>query len=136
MPPANRPLPGNHRPASNASLWLPVLGYMAFIFGLSSIAHPPALPQGSDKELHTLLYSGLGALFARACAGGWRGITPRIVCATIVFAAVYGASDELHQYFNPPRNVEALDVLADTIGGALGSVGLYAWGIIRPRNDR
>jgi len=123
------------RTASTGARWLPVVGYMAFIFALSSIAHPPALPRGSDKELHTLLYSGLGALFARACAGGWRGVTPRIVIATIVFAAAYGASDELHQYFNPPRNVEALDVLADTIGGALASSGLYAWGIIRARND-
>ena len=47
--------------------------YMAFIFGLSSISHTPSLPHGSDKGLHALLYSGLGALFARARAGGWRG---------------------------------------------------------------
>ena len=37
-------------------------------------------------------------------------------------------------YFNPPRNVEALDVLADTIGAGAGAVVLYAWGIIRGRD--
>jgi VanZ family protein len=73
-------------------------------------------------------------LFARALAGGWHCVTLRTVLATIGFAALYGASDELHQYFNPPRNVEILDVVADTIGGALGSIGLCAWGIIRGRN--
>lgn len=115
-------------------MWLPVVGYMALIFALSSITHPPAMPDGSDKLGHTLLYAGLGLLFARAVARGWRGVTLGIIVATAVFAAVYGASDELHQYFNPPRNVEAADVLADTIGGSLGAMALYAWGIIRSRN--
>ncbi len=107
---------------------------MALIFALSAIAHPPAMPGGSDKLGHTLLYSGLGVLVARAIAGGWRGITLRVVLATALFAAVYGVSDEVHQYFNPPRNVEAADVVADTIGGGLGAIALYAWGIIRARN--
>ena len=107
---------------------------MTFIFVLSSIANPPTVPEGSDKELHMLLYGGLGLLFARALAGGWHGVTPRIVIATTLFVALYGASDELHQYFNPPRNVEMLDVVADTIGGSLASIGLYAWGIIQARD--
>jgi VanZ family protein len=119
---------------SATALWLPVVGYMAFIFALSSITHPPAMPDGSDKIGHTLLYAGLGLLVARALARGWRHVTPGVVMATAACAAVYGASDELHQYFNPPRNVEALDVLADTIGGSLGAFALYAWGIIRARN--
>ncbi|MFN7980813.1 MAG: VanZ family protein [Vicinamibacterales bacterium] len=119
---------------SAAALWLPVVGYMAFIFALSSISHPPAMPDGSDKLGHTLLYAGLGVVFARARAGGFRGVTVGVVLTTALFACLYGVSDEVHQYFNPPRNVEALDVLADTIGGSLGAIALYAWGIIRPRN--
>jgi VanZ family protein len=107
---------------------------MLFIFTLSSIAHPPALPSGSDKFLHGLLYAGLGALVARAIAGGWHTVTMVHVLATAVFGALYGVSDELHQYFNPPRNVEALDVLADTIGAAAAAATLYAWGIIRGRD--
>jgi VanZ family protein len=120
--------------ARTATLWIPVAAYMAFIFALSSISHPPALPGQSDKAAHALLYGGLGALFARALVGGWRGVTWRIVLLTIVFGAIYGASDELHQYFNPPRSVEALDVLADTIGSGVGAIALYWWGIIQGRN--
>ena len=127
-------MPTAHRPSPTASLWLPVIAYMAFIFVLSSIANPPTVPEGSDKALHMLLYGGLGLLFARALAGGWHRVTARIVITTIGFVALYGASDELHQYFNPPRNVEILDVVADTIGGGLASVGLYAWGIIEARD--
>ena len=53
---------------------------------------------------------------------------------TVVFGALYGVSDEFHQYFNPPRSVEALDVVADTVGASLGAGALYAWGIIRGRD--
>ena len=120
--------------ASTAALWLPVVAYMALIFGLSSMTHTPALPGGSDKGLHGLLYAGLGALFARALAGGWRDVRLTVVLWTVCVGAIYGASDELHQYFNPPRNVEALDVLADTIGAGTAAAALYGWGIIRGRD--
>jgi VanZ family protein len=126
-------MPIAYRPSPTA-LWLPVIAYMAFIFGLSSITHPPALPDGSDKGLHSLLYSGLGVLFARAVGGGWRGVSLTVVLFTACFGALYGASDELHQYFNPPRNVELLDVVADTVGSGAGAAALYAWGIIRGRD--
>ena len=120
--------------AQRVRLWLPAVGYMALIFFLSSISRPPALPAGADKQLHALLYSGLGALVARADARGTRRIAPvTIVYATLIGTA-YGVSDELHQYFNPPRSVEQLDVAADAIGSALGSAALYAWGIIRGRD--
>lgn len=108
---------------------------MLFIFALSSLKTTPAMPHGSDKVLHALLYSGLGLLVARALARGLTGVTPRIIAITIVCGALYGVSDELHQYFNPPRAVEAADVLADTIGAGVGAVVLYAWGIIRGRNE-
>jgi VanZ family protein len=120
--------------AGTASLWVPVLAYMALIFGLSSISRPPEIPAGSDKLLHALLYSGLGLLVARARGGGLRRVTPRVVAFSVVFATVYGISDEFHQYLNPPRNVEAADVLADAIGATLGAGVLQAWGIIRGRD--
>jgi len=116
------------------ALWAPVLAYMAFIFVLSSISHPPTMPGGSDKGLHALLYSGLGALFARALSGGWDRVALRHLVMTVCFGAIYGASDELHQYFNPPRNVEVADVVADTIGAGAAAAALHAWGIIRGRD--
>ena len=127
MPDARRLKPG-------AALWLPVVAYMAFIFVLSSIPRPPATPAGTDKLLHTLLYAGLGVLMARAMAGGVARLTWSTVAQTAFWGGLYGVSDELHQYFNPPRAVEILDVLADTIGSGAGAAALYWWGIIRPRN--
>ena len=110
-------------------LWAPVALYMMFIFWLSSISSPPDLPSGvSDKGAHVLLYSGLGALLVRARAGGWRRqVTLGIAAVAIVVATLYGISDEIHQSFVPPRQVEARDVLADAIGASLAAGALYAW---------
>jgi VanZ family protein len=119
------------RAPSRLSLWGAVALYLAFIFVLSSIAHPPELPNGSDKRLHAVLYAGLGMLLARALAGGLtRTVTRGMVVTTTVLSGLYGVSDEIHQIFVPPRQVEVLDAVADTIGGALGAIALYAWGII------
>ena len=108
---------------------------MAIIFGLSSISQPPALGGGLDKYLHAALYAGLGALLVRALAGGWhRRPTAGIVVAAILIAAAYGVSDEFHQSFVPTRNVEAMDVVADTAGAAVAAFALYAWDIIRARH--
>jgi VanZ family protein len=110
------------------SLWAPVVLYMAFIFVLSAISSPPDLPSAvSDTSAHALLYAGLGALLVRARAGGWRS---RVTLGTVIFAvlvaALYGFSDEAHQYFVPPREVELSDVVADAVGAAAGAGVLYA----------
>ena len=109
-------------------LWAPVALYMTVIFWLSSISSPPDLPSGvSDKGAHALLYSGLGALLVRAHAGGWRPpVTLRIAAAAIAVATLYGISDEVHQYFVPPRQAEVRDLLADAIGASLAAGALYA----------
>jgi VanZ family protein len=117
-------------------LWLTVVAYMALIFGLSSISQTPAFVGGVDKYLHAVLYAGLAALLVRALAGGWRRrVTLGIVVATIAIAAAYGVSDEFHQSFVPRRSVEAMDVMADTIGAALAAFALFGWDIIRVRDD-
>jgi VanZ family protein len=121
------------------SLWAPVALYMMFIFWLSSISRPPDLPSGvSDKSAHMLLYSGLAALLVRARAGGWRRpVTLGIAAAAIVVATLYGITDEIHQHFVPPREVEVRDILADALGASLAAGALYAWSRIsnakRPR---
>ncbi|MGE3955336.1 MAG: VanZ family protein [Vicinamibacterales bacterium] len=136
MPDARRQKPDAQSPVPGALLsrWLPVLAYMAFIFGLSSLTATPAMPGGSDKLLHALLYAGFGLLLGRALAGGWHGVTWTTVLTVTVCGALYGISDEVHQYFNPPRAVEMADVVADTIGSAAGAAALRAWGIIRGRD--
>jgi len=118
------------------ALWVPVVFYLALIFWLSSISHPPELPSGvTDKEAHAALYLGLGAVLVRALAGGFaRPVTVRIAVLAIVVSGLYGVTDEIHQYFVPPRQMDAADALADTVGASVAACGLYAWSIIRGRH--
>ncbi len=107
---------------------------MALIFGLSSMSNPPSPPAGSDKLGHVLLYSGLGFLLARALVGRrLPAMTIGVAALTILLVTAYGLSDETHQLFVPNREFELGDLLADTIGATAGTVGLWAWGIIRDR---
>ena len=108
---------------------------MAGIYVLSSIPQPPDLPSIVDDKIgHAVLYSGLGALFARAFAGGWdRPLTFRAAAAAAIAATLYGISDEWHQMFVPPRAVEAADVLADAIGATAAAVLLIATNRVRAR---
>ena len=114
-------------------LWVPVAAYMAVIFVLSSIPNPPTVPEpGSDKVLHFLLYGGLAALVVRAAAGGLdRPVTIRTVIVAVIVSALYGATDELHQHFVPPRQMDAWDLAADSVGAAASALALYAAHAIR-----
>lgn len=109
---------------------------MAFIFALSSIAHPPTPPSIiSDKEIHAALYAVLSFLVLRAMTSGWaEGVTLRSVLLAVVICTLYGASDELHQHFVPPRQMDAFDLLADAVGSTIAAAALYAWAIIRGRH--
>jgi VanZ family protein len=109
-------------------LWTPVVAYMAFIFTLSSISNTPALPGGTDKDVHALLYAGLGATLIRAIAGGWRRrVTGRMALLAVAVAAAYGVSDEFHQWFVPRRQADGLDAIADATGAAASVSALYVW---------
>jgi VanZ family protein len=123
-----RPTPA----AGRLWLWGPVLIYCLFIFSLSSVSAVPALPGGmSDKTAHTLLYSGLGLLVARALAGGiGRPVPLRVVVTAVLFAGAYGLSDEAHQLFVPLRQFDLLDIAADVVGGGIGSGLLWLWSIL------
>ena len=46
----------------------------------------------------------------------------RIVLISTVLALGYGVTDEIHQLFTPQRSSDVLDVVADAVGGFLGSV--------------
>ena len=44
------------------------------------------------------------------------------------FAALYAATDELHQAFVPSREARAGDVALDSLGAALGLLVFWRWG--------
>jgi VanZ family protein len=106
-------------------LWGPVVLHMALIFAASSTADLDPLPGTfSDKPAHLGVYAVLGGLLARAFAGGWRNVTwPQVVLA-VVLSTAYGVSDEFHQSFVPGRTPDAMDVVADAAGAALGAIVL------------
>jgi VanZ family protein len=100
--------------------WLLALFYMAGIFYLS---HQPTVPlperfPHQDKVFHFLAYWILGFLLAHAAS---RGGTKRRFWFAFSCAALYGVSDEIHQYFVPGRDASVGDWVADAIGAWFGA---------------
>ena len=108
--------------------WLPAIVWCAIIFAQSAFATPDIGPLWPffDKMAHTGIYALLGLLLCRALntLDGWQARTARLLLTATVLTALYGLSDEWHQSFVPARHAEAADLLADLLGGLLGS-GLY-----------
>ena len=105
--------------------WLPILLYCLLIFIQSSFPASEHVPEFdfSDKLLHVGAYAVLGFLLYRAFSAMDKGATTvRLIAMSIFLTALYGASDEIHQYFVPSRSAEFLDFAADAIGGILGAM--------------
>jgi VanZ family protein len=141
--------------------WLPLLFWMSVIFSASSdqfsFQHSSRLigplvrwlfPHLSDEAVHAIV------MFARKCAHLteyavlalliWRALRkPLNPNATswrwpeaglaLTLAALYAASDEIHQAFVPSRQASVWDVLLDTAGAAIGLLCLWAIGRLRKR---
>lgn len=104
--------------------WGPVLLVMGLIFYFSSLPDPGGPPGGiSDKTAHFLIYGALGASMIRALAGGRSAaMTLPTILAAMALSTLYGVSDEIHQYFVPPRTPEILDIAADAAGACAGVI--------------
>ncbi len=120
-------------PRSAAILWLwgPVAVSMAVIFTLSAMSSPPTPVPVGDKTEHFVGYGVLGAVTARATAGGTlAGLSGGAAATAWAIATLYGLSDEYHQSFVPGRTPDPADALADASGAAVAIGGLWASGII------
>lgn len=109
--------------------WLLLAAYAALLFFQSSLpAHDmgPDFP-GQDKLLHLAAYA-LMSWLACCAFGTLRGLRSRwAVCLTgLIFALVFGLSDEWHQSFVPARCADGWDLVADGLG-ALAGAALYGW---------
>ena len=114
------------------TLWGPVGAYMAAIFALSSQATLPGSSLTPDWTQHGIAYAGLALVTLRATSGGrWSGVGAGAVSLAWVIAAVYGVTDEWHQFFVPGRMADVRDVVADATGAALGLAAAWAWSIIK-----
>jgi VanZ family protein len=114
--------------------------YCAYIFYLSSqpdlgFERPEWMDwPHSDKLAHFGMYGGLGGLVA---LGLWRsnpvGLPPRqLFLGPVLFAALYGLSDEIHQIFVPERTFDLLDLLADAAGATM-IAGVFTHWTVRRR---
>ncbi len=111
------------------ALWGAVVAYAAAIFVASSLPAPaPEIGQVpvSDKALHALEYGLLAVLLAMALA---TTRDPRIrsqpALLAFIIAAVYGASDELHQPLVPSRVGDLIDLAWDVAGAAIAAVAFH-----------
>lgn len=110
--------PGPRGRASFPRYWLPVLVYIALIFGASSL-HGNAIPTPFpyvDKVAHLMEYGLLGLLSGRAIRFTMSGRSALATAvATILFGALIGALDENYQRFTPGRDCDLMDWVTDTV---------------------
>jgi VanZ family protein len=103
--------------------WTPAVLWMALIFYSSSQPDPaPVLTRNIwDKGLHFSGYAVLAICYAWALSV--ERMRPRVLALIVIgCASVFAASDEVHQMFTPGRSPDALDWVADTVGGGLGAL--------------
>jgi VanZ family protein len=104
-------------------LHLPTILYVLLIFIVSSLRGFDAPDLGfdfGDKVCHVLEYGVFGFLLMRSGQGLQDRIPYPLFLIVLLTGALYAASDEIHQYFVPGRECDALDFAADAIGIALG----------------
>jgi VanZ family protein len=105
--------------------------HAAFIFWLSSRPFPePSVwnVPGLDKIVHAMLYSILAVFIFGALYRGQGQLRLKYdFILPILWATLYGLSDEVHQLFVPTRSFDPLDVLADASGAVLGQWLLFRY---------
>jgi len=102
-------------------LWFFTISYMGLVFYLSSQSQLlPRLIHGTDKIIHTLVYFLLALLLYFSLLNS--GVRRYLFLISVVFAIIYGISDELHQYYVPGRIASLGDVIADSFGALIGSL--------------
>ena len=105
-------------------IWILPLSVAATIVWLSSRPTYPfdiSLPAPFDKLAHMAAFGVLAAFTDIA----WRRTHPglpvvRRLIMILIGVAIFGASDEIHQYFVPGRSCDIFDWMADSTGGVLG----------------
>jgi VanZ family protein len=114
--------------------WILVGGYLALIFGVSSIPQSPLSHtcfRVSDKLAHLAEYAGFGLLLSIASRSTFRRVRRWVLLVVVVLiGAAVGALDETYQMTVPGRERELLDWVADVTGVLVGSclaMALSSW---------
>lgn len=102
------------------------VAWAIFIFAASSVTLTAAepIPEG-DKIVHIVCYAILAYLILRGwCVDKNRLPNTKEVLIVLMVTILYGISDELHQAFVPGRHPSWYDVVADGVGGIIGTLVL------------
>ncbi|MFH1849980.1 MAG: VanZ family protein [archaeon] len=100
--------------------WMLVIAYASLIFYMSSrpLAEQPQEKYGfsyiNDKFLHVIEFGILSVLLYWALSGRRHALV-----IAVAAAAIYAATDEIHQLFVPGRSGTVGDFLADCLGAML-----------------
>jgi VanZ family protein len=107
---------------------------MLIIFTLSGISNedlPDITFRVWDKFLHFVVFGALGVLVYRGFVNSsWPFIKNNATVYSMIFTIIYGAIDEIHQYFVPGRFASLSDWVADLLG-IIVFILLYQY--LRPR---
>jgi VanZ family protein len=111
---------------------LPVIIFCLGIFVESSFptnAYPKIEFELSDKILHFIIYFVLFLAFYYSFNNQSKffALNKFSLYIALLFTALYGASDEFHQYFVPGRSCEFYDWLADLLGAIFGLILLLVY---------
>jgi VanZ family protein len=100
---------------------------MTLIFTASAVPGTQLPGHLWDKLVHFTVYGLLGIFFLIPLAGGrLTGVSLRTAAGAVLLSMIYGISDEWHQSFTPGRTPDPMDVAADTLGAAIGVLGVLA----------
>jgi len=119
---------------------LPALLWALLIFISSSIPSslmPSLRVFDFDKGIHFGVYFLLAFFTYRALRYQERLplLARHALLWTVLLIIVYGATDEIHQYFVPGRQADLLDLLADTLGACLLVAGVWIKGRVQGAAD-
>jgi VanZ family protein len=112
-----------HHPLLRRLFLVLTLAWAMLIYYLSDqpgIDIAPLFPH-QDKFMHLAAYAVLGFLAMGSCKAGACRHRAAHYWVVVSLVGLYGALDEIHQYFVPGRHADLLDVLADVCGGLLGA---------------
>ena len=102
---------------------LPAIIVTLLIFIFSNQSHPPFIDLGfqwNDKVWHLLAYFAYGITLIFFLLGNFENIKiKRAILYILIFGAIFGVTDEIHQSLIPGRDAEIFDWVADCLGIAL-----------------
>lgn len=109
-------------------VYVPLTLYWIFLFIATTVSvETLPTPRVSDKLLHFAAFAVLVVLLdltARIQSKNpW--IKSNHFIFTYVLIMIYGAFDEIHQYFIPGRSADYMDWIADMAGAATGVILLH-----------